>query len=75
MADAMGMRVIGFDPYAQNLPAYIERAETLDAIWRESDAISLHCPLTAENAKLVNADTLAACRQGRARSSTRRVAG
>jgi D-3-phosphoglycerate dehydrogenase len=26
MADAMGMRVLGFDPYAKNLPAYIEPA-------------------------------------------------
>ena len=63
MADAMGMRVLGFDPYAKDLPAYIERAE-LDTIWRASDAISLHCPLTADNAKLVNAQTLAACKSG-----------
>lgn len=63
MADAMGMRVLGFDPYATGLPAYIERAE-LDTVWRESDAISLHCPLTAENARLVNARTLAACKRG-----------
>lgn len=63
MADAMGMRVLGFDPYAKDLPSYVERVE-LAAIWRESDAISLHCPLTAENARLVNAQTLAACKPG-----------
>ncbi|HEY0821209.1 MAG TPA: NAD(P)-dependent oxidoreductase, partial [Rhizobacter sp.] len=63
MADAMGMRVLGHDPYAKEVPAYVERAE-LSTIWRESDAISLHCPLTADNAKLLNAQTLAACRQG-----------
>ena len=63
MANAMGMRVLGFDPYAQGLPDFVERVE-LDAIWRESDAISLHCPLTADNAKLLNARTLAACRPG-----------
>jgi len=63
MADAMGMRVIGFDPYAKNLPAQVE-AVNLETIWRESDAISLHCPLTADNACLVNARTLAACRPG-----------
>jgi D-3-phosphoglycerate dehydrogenase len=63
MADAMGMRVLGFDPYAKDLPAYIVRAE-LETIWRESDAISLHCPLTADNAKLLNTQTLAACRKG-----------
>ena len=63
MADAMGMRVLGFDPFAQDLPAYVERAE-LATIWREADAISLHCPLTPENAKLLNAQTLGACRRG-----------
>jgi D-3-phosphoglycerate dehydrogenase len=63
MADAMGMRVLGFDPYANDLAARVERAD-LATIWRECDAISLHCPLTADNAKLLNAQTLAACKKG-----------
>ena len=63
MADAMGMRVLGFDPYAKELPAHIEPV-ALETIWRESDAISLHCPLTADNAKLLNEQTLAACKRG-----------
>ena len=63
MADAMGMRVLGFDPCAKGLPTYVQIAD-LHTIWRESDAISLHCPLTADNAKLVDANTLAACKRG-----------
>ena len=63
MADAMGMRVLGFDPYAKNLPSYVKSVD-LDTIWRESDAVSLHCPLTGDNAKLLNARTLAACKKG-----------
>lgn len=63
MADAMGMRVLGFDPYAKDLPGYIESTD-LATIWRESDAISLHCPLTDDNTRLLNAQTLAACRRG-----------
>jgi D-3-phosphoglycerate dehydrogenase len=63
MADAMGMRVLGHDPYAKNLPAFIASA-SLDTIWRESDAISLHCPLTADNTRLLNTQTLAACKPG-----------
>ena len=63
MADAMGMRVLGFDPYAKDLPAYVESVD-LATLWRESDAISLHCPLTADNANLINAQTLAACKNG-----------
>jgi D-3-phosphoglycerate dehydrogenase len=63
MADAMGMRVIGFDPYAKDLPPYVQAVD-LDTLWRESDAISLHCPLTSDNARLLNAQTLAQCKPG-----------
>ena len=63
MADAMGMRVIGFDPFAKNLPSHVTAVD-LDTLWRESDAISLHCPLTDENRGLLNAQTLAKCRRG-----------
>lgn len=63
MADALGMRVIGFDPFAKNLPDYVQSV-ALDAIWRESDAISLHCPLTDENRGMLNAATLAQCKRG-----------
>lgn len=63
MADAMGMRVLGHDPYATNLPAQVQAVD-LATIWRDSDAISLHCPLTRDNARLLNAQTLAACKRG-----------
>ena len=63
MADAMGMRVLGFDPYAKDLPAHVQPVD-LATIWRESDAISLHCPLTDDNRGLLDAQTLAACRPG-----------
>lgn len=63
VADAMGMRVLGFDPYAKQLPDFIQSVD-LDTIWRESDAISLHCPLTPDNTQLINANTLAACKRG-----------
>ncbi|ULR90240.1 NAD(P)-dependent oxidoreductase [Comamonas sp. B21-038] len=63
MADALGMRVIGFDPFAKNLPAYVQSVD-LDTIWREADAISLHCPLTDENRGMLNASTLAQCKRG-----------
>ena len=63
MADALGMRVIGFDPFAKNLPDYVQRVD-LATIWREADAISLHCPLTDENRGLLNAATLAQCKRG-----------
>ena len=57
------MRVLGFDPYAQQMPEGVERAD-LETIWREADAISLHCPLTENNRQLINADILARCKRG-----------
>jgi len=63
MCEAMGMRVIGCDPFAKDLPGYVELVD-LETVWRESDAISLHCPLTEENRRIVNAGTLARCKPG-----------
>jgi D-3-phosphoglycerate dehydrogenase len=56
------MRVLGFDPFAKNLPDFVQAAD-LETIWRESDAISLHCPLTDDNRNLLDADTLARCKR------------
>jgi D-3-phosphoglycerate dehydrogenase len=63
MCDAMGMKVLGHDPYAKDLPEYV-RGVDLETLWRESDAISLHCPLTDDNRGLLNARTLQSCRRG-----------
>jgi len=63
MADALGMRVLGHDPFAKDLPAYVQPAD-LATLWAESDAVSLHCPLTDDNRGLLNARTLAQCKRG-----------
>jgi len=63
MANAMDMRVIGFDPYAKNLPDYIT-AVSLETLWTEADVLSLHCPLTENNRELINAETLSMCKPG-----------
>lgn len=63
MCHAMDMRVIGFDPFAKNLPDYVQPVG-IEAIWAESDVISLHCPLTDDNRKMLDADVLARCKQG-----------
>jgi D-3-phosphoglycerate dehydrogenase len=63
MCDAMGMKVLGFDPFAKTLPDHIHAVD-LNTLWRESDAISLHCPLTPENRGMINEKTLAQCKPG-----------
>ena len=59
LARAFGMNVIAHDafPPAQ-APAGVTMVE-LERVFRESDVVSLHCPLTAENPGMVNAERLA----------------
>lgn len=63
MCDAMGMRVLGFDPYAKTLPPGVQAVD-LPTLWREADVVSLHCPLTADNRGMLNAASLAQCKRG-----------
>jgi D-3-phosphoglycerate dehydrogenase / 2-oxoglutarate reductase len=58
LARGLGMRVLAYDP---NVP---EASTALDVLFAESDAVSLHAPLTPETRGLVNAELLARARAG-----------
>jgi D-3-phosphoglycerate dehydrogenase len=60
---ALGMRVIAHDPFAANVPEGVEPLPLADVI-AGADVLSLHCPLTKDNARLLNARTLATMRPG-----------
>jgi len=58
-AQALGMRVIGFDPYisidsAWALSKDVEKAISLDSLLSQSDYISLHIPLMDETKEFIN---------------------
>ncbi len=57
-----GMNVIAYDPYpvADSGIEYV----SLDELFRRSNIISLHCPLTAETNHLVNEETIAKMKTG-----------
>lgn len=59
VAAAFGMRVIAFSRTQRDALPY-DGFEWVDqaTLFKESDVISIHCPLTSENAEFVNADLL-----------------
>lgn len=48
-AEALGMSILAFDPYADDAVAFLED------IYAQSDVISLHCALSAETRHLIDA--------------------
>lgn len=58
MARSFGMKVLAHDPRPPaSLPEGIELTD-LETLFRQSDAVSLHCPLTETNRAFVNAGLL-----------------
>ena len=64
IANAFGMQVIAYAPRPKEYSGYGDvDFVSLDELITASDVISLHCPLTAETDRLVNADFLAKCKK------------
>ena len=64
IARAMGMEVLAYNRSRHPEGAAIAEYVDLDALLSRSDIVSLHCPLTAENAGLINAETIAKMKDG-----------
>jgi phosphoglycerate dehydrogenase-like enzyme len=60
---ALGLEVVGFDPYLDAWPAGVTRAQSLDEALAEADVVSLHVPLTDENRGLIGERAIAAMRR------------
>ena len=64
VALAMGMKAVGFDPQitvrrAWQLSADVKQVDTLDRLFKRSNAVTIHVPLVDATRKMVNADRLA----------------
>ena len=64
IAKALGMRVLAFDAYQSDAGKAIASYVDLDTLLRESDVISLHCPLFPETKGIVNKDSIAKMKDG-----------
>lgn len=62
ICEGFGMNIIGYDPYES--PEFAGKYVTLEELLRESDIISLHCPLTRENKHLINEETIEKMKNG-----------
>lgn len=60
---AFGMSVLAFDPHAKEAPRDVKLV-SLDELYAASDVVSLHCPLTAENRKMLNRDAFSRFKRG-----------
>ncbi|MBV9105178.1 MAG: C-terminal binding protein [Verrucomicrobia bacterium] len=57
-AKAFGLNVVAYDPYVSRgteIALGVRRVDSLDALLRVSDIVSLHCPLTPETEGLIDA--------------------
>ncbi len=66
---AMGMKVIGYDPAitvraAWQLSSGVKQADTLDQLFQNADAVTVHVPLVEETRNLVNRDRMALMNDG-----------
>lgn len=65
LANAFGMRVLAYDTYRDlSLESEALRYAELDALFAESDVISLHCPLFPQTQGIINAANIAKMKDG-----------
>ena len=68
-AEALGMKIIGYDPYISEgiksaMSADMVLVDDINEIFKQSDYITIHVPLTDSTKNTVNKDTLALCKDG-----------
>ena len=68
-ADALGMRVIGFDPTitvksAWRLSSNVEEVDSADELFKQADFVTFHVPLIESTKNLLNAERLSTMKDG-----------
>lgn len=68
-AQALGMEVLGYDPFlsvdaALKLSTGVKHVTSLDDIFANSDYITVHVPLNADTKQMINAESIAKMKDG-----------
>ncbi len=68
-ADALGMEVLGYDPFisvnsAWRLSRRVKHVTNIEDIYRNSDYITIHVPLTDDNKGMINKDAIDLMKDG-----------
>ena len=65
-ADALGMKIVGFDPVvsADDIKTPVTMVADLDALYAQADYISLHAPLNDKTKGMINTETFAKMKDG-----------
>ena len=68
-ADALGMNVVGYDPYlseeaAKLLNPAVKKAASYDEVYASADYVTLHIPATADTKGMFNKDVFAKMKDG-----------
>lgn len=65
LAEAFGMKVLAYDLYVnKNLETENIKIVDLDELLRNSDIISLHCPLTSDTRQIINKESIGKMKDG-----------
>ena len=62
--NALGMKVVGYDPFYKGNADFINVVNTLEEIYAVSDYISLHLPLLPTTRGMINEDAIAKMKDG-----------
>lgn len=68
-ANALGMKIVGYDPYFNaelkaTLPADTKYVEALEELYADADYVTLHLPCVPATKGMINADSIAAMKDG-----------
>lgn len=58
IAKGFGMKILAYDNFVKESPVSDVKMTDMDTLFRNSDIISLHCPLTSENKGFINKQRL-----------------